>query len=63
VASEEVAVDEWELKAHARARRARRLEAERNGMDLHTRVVPASTQYRRGFKHPPRHPMDWESLD
>lgn len=55
-------MEEWELKAHARARRARRLEAERNGMDLRTRVRPGA-EYRRGFKHPPRVVDDWDSLD
>lgn len=55
-------MEEWELKAHARARRARRLQAERNGMDLRTRVGP-SAAYRRGFKHPNRSADDWDLLD
>lgn len=55
-------MEEWELKAHARARRARRLQAERNGMDLRTRMVP-SAGYRRGFKHSPRVADDWDLLD
>ena len=55
-------LEEWELKAHARARRQRRLEAERNGMDLRARVRPG-IEYRRGFKHQPRVADDWDSLD
>ena len=55
-------LEEWELKAHARARRARRLEAERNGMDLRDRVEPAAG-YRRKFKHRPRFVDDWDSID
>ena len=55
-------MEEWELKAHARARRAQRLAAERNGMDLHTRVRPGAS-YHRGFKYRPRHADDWDSLD
>ena len=55
-------MEEWELKAHARARRARRLQAERNGMDLRTRVRQGSV-YRRGFKHSPRVVDDWDLLD
>jgi len=55
-------MEEWELKAHARARRQRRLAAERNGMDLRTRVRQGA-EYRRGFKHPPRAADDWDLLD
>jgi hypothetical protein len=55
-------MEEWELKAHARARRARRLQAEQNGMDLRTRVR-SGEEYRRGFKHPPRVVADWDLLD
>jgi hypothetical protein len=62
VASEGLTVEEWELKAHARARRARRLAAERNGMDLSTRIRPGAS-YQRGFKHVPRTLDDWDLLD
>jgi len=56
-------MEEWERKAHDRSRRAQRLSAEREGMDLRTRVVPAGGVYRRGFKHPPKVWEDWDSLD
>ena len=60
--AEEIVLEEWELKAHARARRQRRLAAERNGMNLNTRVRPG-IEYRRGFKHQPRVADDWDLLD
>jgi hypothetical protein len=53
-------IEEWERKAHARSRRVRALE---DRFDTRTRWVPPSSQYRRGFKHPPRSLDDWDSLD
>jgi hypothetical protein len=53
-------MDEWERKQHARIRRERMLE---EGLDLRTRRIPPGTQYRRGFKHRPRHASDWLALD
>jgi hypothetical protein len=58
VASE--VIEEWERKAHARARRARALS---DPFDTRTRVVPSQSQYRRGFKHIPRTVEDWDLLD
>jgi len=53
-------MEEWERKAHARARRARALA---DPFDTRTRWLPPSDLYRRGFKHPPRSAADWESFD
>ena len=53
-------MEEWERKAHARARRARALA---DSFDTHTRVVPSGVEYRRKFKHSPRVAEDWELLD
>ena len=53
-------IEDWERKAHARARRAKALL---DPFDTSTRWVPPGSQYRRGFKHPPRTPEDWDSLD
>lgn len=53
-------IEDWERKAHARARRAKALS---DPFDTRTRWVPPSSQYRRGFKHPPRTPEDWDLLD
>lgn len=55
-------MEEWELKAHARARRRARLAAD-TFVDTRTRWVPPADLYRRGFKHPPRTPEDWDLLD
>jgi hypothetical protein len=56
-------MDEWERKAQARARRARRLAAEREGMDLRSRRVPSGNDYVRGLKYRPRDVDDWDLLD
>jgi len=53
-------MEEWERKAHARARRARALE---DPFDTRTRWVPPQSQYKRKFKHSPRTPEEWDSLD
>jgi hypothetical protein len=53
-------MEEWERKAHARARRA---NAAADPFDTRTRWVPPAGQYRRGFKHPPRTVEEWDSLD
>jgi hypothetical protein len=53
-------MEEWERKAHARARRAKALE---DPFDTRTRWVVSKGEYRRGFKHPPRTAEDWDSLD
>jgi hypothetical protein len=53
-------MEEWERKAHAQSRRARALA---DPLDTRTRWVPPQSQYRRGFKHPPRTLEEWESLD
>jgi len=53
-------MEEWERKAHARARRKRALE---DSFDTRTRWVPSKSDYKRGFKHRPRDVEDWDSLD
>lgn len=53
-------IEEWERKAHARARRRRALE---DGFDTRTRWVPAGTEYKRKLKHVPRDAADWEEVD
>ena len=53
-------IEEWERKAHARARRAR---AAADAFDTRTRWVPPGDLYKRGFKHPPRTPEEWDLLD
>jgi hypothetical protein len=53
-------MEEWERKAHARARRAKALE---DSFDTRTRWVAPKSEYRRRFKHQPRTMDDWESLD
>jgi hypothetical protein len=53
-------MEEWERKAHARARRARALA---DSFDTRSRVVRSGLEYRRKFKHSPRVAEDWDLLD
>jgi len=53
-------VEEWERKAHARARRKRALE---DSLDTRTRRIASGSDYKRGFKHRPSDVEVWESLD
>ena len=52
-------MEEWERKAHARARRAR---AAVDPFDTRTRWVPPGDLYKRRFKHSPQDWKDWEEV-
>lgn len=52
-------MEEWERKAHSRARRRQRLSAADEGYDFRTRIIPAKS-YERRKKYRPFLPEDWE---
>jgi hypothetical protein len=56
-------MEEWEYKQMAKARRAAQLRAMWDGHDYRTRTVPSGKVYKRGPKHRPQNPYDWEELE
>jgi hypothetical protein len=55
-------MEEWERKAHARARREHWRNA-KGGFDTRTRWVAPEVLYRRNFKHAPKSVDDWEGVE
>ena len=56
-------MNEFDMKAHSRSRRAAKMEAMWDGHDYRTRIVPSQKIYKRGYKHRPQNPYDWEELE
>lgn len=56
-------MNEFDMKSHARSRRAAKMAAMWDGYDYRTKIVPSEKIYKRGYKHRPQNPYDWEELE